>query len=68
MTNSIFAIMEYCMIRGLEMKSNLGSGIIYIYDPVSNTSFELKADIDAKVSIEKIETLLDEYRSARDVV
>lgn len=63
MTNSIFAIMEYCMVRGLKFNSNLGRGIVSIYDPESDNFLEIKADIDAKVTIERIENWLGEVRT-----
>ena len=62
MTNSIFAIMQYCMVRGVQLGTSLGSGIIEVHDPESHQYLQLKADIDAKVTIERIENWLDEVR------
>lgn len=62
MTNSIFAIREYCIVRGVRMNANLGRGMISIYDPETDKFLEVKPDIDAKVTIDRIENWLDEIR------
>lgn len=62
MTNSIFVIAEFCCIRGLEIKSNLGRGIIEIHDPVTDQYFETRIDIDAKVTIERIDSWIEKER------
>ena len=62
MTNSIFMLLNYCMDRGLKVNSILGGGILSIYDPQSDHFLEVRADIDVKVTIERIETWLDEVR------
>ena len=62
MTNSIFVIAEFCCIRGLGIKSDLGRGTIEVHDPVTDKYFMTRIDIDAKVTIEKIEEWLEKSR------
>lgn len=58
MTNSYFALLDYAMTRGLGLNIDQGTGLVTFRNKKTNEHIQLKADLDIKVTIEKVEDWL----------
>lgn len=58
MTNSYFVLLDYAMNRGLGLTIDQGTGLVTFRDKKTDRYLQLKADLDVKKTIERVEDWL----------